>query len=108
MHPQYKEYLESQSDKYVAKRFSMAYILFSVANTYVEEATDRLAQYDLVHKKIKTTTNNLMQSFDAYHKTMAQLMQVDDKEARKELGTELCDDYDVMKAACDKFMEGEQ
>jgi hypothetical protein len=60
-----------------AKRLSMAYLLFTCAQDYAESATDLLEKYDLVHKKVKTTTNNLMQSFNAYNNVMSSMLNGD-------------------------------
>lgn len=105
----YKRYIETKSDHYVAKRISLAYILFSVANSYCEEANDRLAEYDLVHKKIKTTANNLMQSFDAYDKVLRTLIHPESEcnVNHTDVGGQLCEDYDIIKNACDEFMNKE-
>ena len=105
-HPKYAAYLESKSDYYVAKRYSLAYVLFSVANSYAEEANDRLAEYNLVHKKLKTTANNLMQSFDAYDKVMRAMLDPNSPANvnREDIGGQFCTDYDMIKKACDAFL----
>lgn len=97
--PNYREYLESGTDFRVAKRISMAYILHSIANEYEESALEDMARYDLVHKRLKATANNLMQSFEAFHGVMRQFISTE--EAR----LQLCEDYQGFKQFCDKFMD---
>lgn len=53
-----------------AKHLCIAYQLFTLGNEHAESAYDIAARYGLGIKKIKTTANNLMQSFDAYEKVM--------------------------------------
>ena len=53
-----------------AKLLSMAYQVFTQANSFAEEAVSLMEQYGVIHKKAKTAANNLMQSFDAYEKVM--------------------------------------
>lgn len=97
----YKKFIESGDSDKVARYLSMGYLVQSVANAYNEDAIDLMEKYDLVHKKIKTTANNLMQSFDVYDKTISSL--IDNKEARLQL---LCD-YDILRETCDKFMNAD-
>ena len=81
-----------------ARLLSMAYITFTEANNYVERANTILEKYGMVHKKIKTTVNNLSQSFDSYNKVMATI--VDTKPAQDQL----CSDSDIFQELLDAFM----
>ena len=83
-----------------AKLFSMAYVTFSRANAYAEEANSLLEPYGVVHKRLKTAVNNLMQSFDAYDQVM-QTMIHGDKGALRQL----CFDSDTLRELLDAFME---
>ena len=82
-----------------AKLYSMAYLTFTIANTYVEEANDQLQPYGLVQKKVKTSVNNLMQSFDAYDNMMQSLIGGDQGALRQ-----LCFDSDTLREMLDAFM----
>lgn len=82
-----------------AKLLSMAYLTFSQANTYVEAANSMLEPYGVVHKKVKTTVNNMMQSFDAYDKVMRTLIGGDQGALRQ-----LCFDSDTLNDLLDAFM----
>lgn len=95
----YRHFLDSGEAETVARCLSMAYLLQSVANSYNEEAIDIMNKYKQVRKKVKTVTNNLMQSFDAYDKVLFSFLQLD--EERKQL----CDSFDAFKAECDRFMK---
>ena len=59
-----KEAQDSGDLDRAARLLSMAYLTFTEANNYVERANSILQKHDMVHKKIKTTVNNLTQSFD--------------------------------------------
>lgn len=85
---------------HAAKQLSMAYLLYTCAQTYVENATDILNQYNLVHKKVKTTANNLTQSFDAYHKVMSSMLHGDHGAQ-----DQLCFDSTMFTDIMDAFMD---
>jgi hypothetical protein len=87
-----------------AKRLSMAYLLFTCAKNYAESATDLLEKYDLVHKKVKTTSNNLMQSFDAYNNVMSSMLN-GDHGALKQLCFDSTMFTDIMNALMDHNIE---
>ncbi len=99
--PLFREFVETGADKIVARRISMAYLISSISNAYFEEAVDLMEKYKLVHKKIKTTSNNLTQSFDSFDKAISSL--IDTQEAK----LQLCSDYEIFKATCDKFMNAD-
>ena len=82
-----------------AKLLSMAYLTFSRANAYVEEANSLLEPYGVMHKKVKTTVNNMMQSFDAYDKVMQGLIGGNQGALRQ-----LCFDSDTLCDLLDAFM----
>ena len=82
-----------------AKLYSMAYLTFTIANTYVEEANDQLQPYGLVQKKVKTGVNNLMQSFDAYDKVMQSLIG-----GNQGALSQFCFDSDTLRELLDAFM----
>lgn len=96
--PDYREFIESGDSMKAARLISMAYLLSSISNAYFEESVELMEKHNLVHKKIKTTSNNLTQSFDAFDKCVSQL--IDTKEAKNHL----CNDYDYFRSVCDKFM----
>ena len=66
----FKAFRESGDLDRASKHLCIAYQLFTLANEHAESAYDIAAKYGLGIKKIKTTANNLMQSFDAYEKVM--------------------------------------
>lgn len=100
--PRLKEFVDSGKSKMVSVYTSMAYLLHSVANEYVEESLDIMEEYDLVHKKLKTRSINLSTAFELYNKTVSGMINGHDK--AEEAGRELCKDYDVFKETCDRFM----
>ena len=94
-----KELQDSGTLDVAAKLYSMAYVTFSRANAYAEEANSLLEPYGVVHKRLKTAVNNLMQSFDAYDQVM-QTMIHGDKGALRQL----CFDSDTLMELLDAFM----
>lgn len=99
--PLFREFIESGSEKRVARLVSMAYLIDSIGNSYTEEAVSLMEKYDLVHKKIKTTSNNLTQSFDSFDKAISAL--IDTRDAK----LQLCSDYEIFQAVCDKYMNAD-
>ena len=81
-----------------ARLLSMAYLTFTEANNYVERANTLLQKHDMVHKKIKTTVNNFSQSFDAYNKVMAAIVNTQPSQSQ------LCRDSDIFQELLDAFM----
>jgi len=65
---------ESGDLNLLIRRLGIAYELFTIANSYVEESVDIMTRYDIVHKKLKTAANNLMQSFDVFDARMKALI----------------------------------
>lgn len=98
----YRAFVESGDHRKCAKLISMAYVMNSIVNEYMDDAVSIMEKYDMVHKKIKTTMNNLSQSFDSMEKTIRTL--ICDDEARKEL----CNDYGILKGTCDRFMNADE
>lgn len=82
-----------------AKLLSMAYLTFTTANAYAEQANSLLEPYGVVHKKVKTTVNNLTQSFDAYDNVMQSLIGGNQEALRQ-----LCFDSDTLSDLLDAFM----
>ena len=82
----------------VSRLLAMAYETFSIANSYAEAASEIMERHSLVHKKIKTTANNLMQSFDAYDKVMSSML------GTKESREQLCGDFDLLQELLNEFM----
>lgn len=92
-----KEMEQSGDLSRMARLLSIAYETFSIANSYAEEATDIMDKYGLKLKNVKTKANNLMQSFDAFHKVFAEIIHGNGL-------NQLCDDYDTLKTTIDCFM----
>ena len=93
-----KEAQDSGDLDRAARLLSMAYLTFTEANNYVERANSLLQKHDMVHKKIKTTVNNLTQSFDSYNKVMATIVNTQPSQSQ------LCRDSDIFQELLDAFM----
>lgn len=94
-----KEAQDSGDLDRAARLLSMAYLTFTEANCYVERANSLLEKHDMVHKKVKTTVNNLAQSFDSYNNVMRSLIG-----ENKDKQNQLCDDSDAFHDVLDAFM----
>lgn len=82
----------------MARLLTVAYETYSVADTYCQEAVDIMEKYNFVHKKIKTATNNLSQSFDVFDRVMQSFL---DENA----DIQFCRSYETTKEILDACME---
>lgn len=99
--PRFKAFTESGAAQKVARLISMQYLINSIGNGYFETALELMESFDMVHQKVKTTSNNLTQSFDSYNLAISAL--IDTQEAK----LQLCSDYQIFAATCDKFMNAD-
>ena len=83
----------------VSRLLAMSYETFSIANYYAEAANEIMERHGMVHKKVKTKANNLMQSFDAYDKEMSSML------GTKESREQLCGDFDLLQEMLNAFMQ---
>lgn len=96
--PHYRSFVLSGDSTRVSVLVSMTYLMQSVANGYAEEAIALMEKHHMVLSKIKTTANNLAQSFNAFDKCCFSLIKT------HEAQNILCHDYDNFQAICDHFM----
>ena len=91
-------FLESGDADKAARLESMAYQLFTLGNTFQEEADAIFNKYGLVRYDLKHVTNELAKAFNMYDRTLAELIRTDEtREA-------MCDDYQELEKMCRKFM----
>ena len=81
-----------------AQNLSMAYLLMTLGNSYAEECVDLMYKHHIVRTKVKTTSNNLMQSFDAWNKEMSSMI---DKPQNANL---FCNDTSLLNEILDTFL----
>ena len=88
-----------------AKLLSMAYQVFTQANSFAEEAVNLMEQYGVIHKKAKTAANNLMQSFDAFDKVMSDMIKNGGSSNPQSAFDQLCFDTDMLSIILYGFMD---
>jgi len=88
-----------------AKLLSMAYQVFTQANSFAEEAVSLMEQYGVIHKKAKTAANNLMQSFDAFDKVMSDMIKNGGSSDPQSAFDQLCFDTDMLSIILYGFMD---
>ena len=93
-----EDFRKSEDSVTAAQQLSAAYLLFTLGNQYAESATDIMLKYHLVKKKVKTTSNNLMQSFDAFDKEMQTMV------TRGENALAFCNDAETLREIIDVFL----
>lgn len=93
-----EDFRKSEDSVTAAQQLSAAYLLFTLGNQYAESATDIMLKYHLVKKKVKTTANNLMQSFDAFDKEMQTMV------TRGENALAFCNDAETLREIIDVFL----
>ena len=93
-----EEFRTSGDADIAAQKLSMAYLLMTLGNSYVEECVELMYKHHIVRTKVKTTSNNLMQSFDAWNKEMSSLI-------RKPQNANLfCNDTSLLNEILDTFL----
>ncbi len=84
----------------LGEKLAMAHQLFSVGNALVEEVHRVVEEKGISYGKMKTLANNLMQSFDAYDKVFAAMMNGD-----KEAWEQVCQDNELLSEVVDALMK---
>ena len=93
-----KELTESGNEARASRLLDMGYQTFTIGNGFIEEAIEILNRYGLTDSKLKTLTNNLMQSFDAFDKYVVAM-----NEERKQL----CNNIDILRELLEAFAEND-
>lgn len=88
-----------------AKLLSMAYQVFTQANSFAEEAVNLMEQYGVIHKKAKTAANNLKQSFDAFDKVMSDMIKNGGSSDPQSAFDQLCFDTEMLSIILYGFMD---
>ena len=89
---------EPDKEDAIARLLSMAYLMFTIANSYAEEAISEVEKLGMMHKKIKTRTLNLATAFDLFDKTYFALI------GREDVKKVFCVEYDMLKSKLDEFI----
>lgn len=95
--PAIKKFYDDGANKRVSLALSLMYMCYTLGDEYFEEVMDVMNEYDLVHKKIKTVSIRLRESFDAFDKVFSVFVR--DNKKFKEFTT----DYETLKRAIDAF-----
>ena len=81
-----------------AKKLSMAYLLITMGNHYAEESVALMYKHHIVRTKVKITSNNLMQSFEAWNKEMSSMI------GKPENANLFCNDTSLLTEILDTFL----
>lgn len=93
-----EEFKASGDADKAAQRLSMAYVLMTMGNHYAEESVELMYKHHIVRTKVKTTSNNLMQSFEAWNKEMSSMI------GKKENANMFCNDTTLLTEILDTFL----
>ena len=93
-----EEFKTSDDADKAARRLSMAYLLMTTGNHYAEESVELMEKHHIVRTKVKTTSNNLMQSFDSWNKEMASMI------GERENANLFCNDTTLLTEILDTFL----
>lgn len=94
-----REFTESGTEARLSCMIDMAFEVFTIGNAYIEDVVETMRKYGFTDSKMRTLSNNLMQSFDALDKYMIALH---DKEGDRE---RLCNNVDVLREVIDALSE---
>lgn len=93
-----EEFRASGDADIAAQKLSMAYLLMTMGNHYAEESVELMYKHHIVRTKVKTTSNNLMQSFEAWNKEMASMI------GKPENANLFCNDTTLLTEILDTFL----
>ena len=93
-----EEFRTSGDADIAAQKLSMAYLLMTLGNSYVEECVELMYKHHIVRTKVKTTSNNLMQSFDAWNKEMSSMI------SKPQNANLFCNDTSLLNEILDTFL----
>ena len=93
-----EEFRTSGDADIAAQKLSMAYLLMTLGNSYAEECVDLMYKHHIVRAKVKTTSNNLMQSFDAWNKEMSSMI------GKPQNANLFCNDTSLLNEILDTFL----
>ena len=91
-----KELTESGNEARASRLIDMGFQTFTIGNSFIEEAISILNKYGITDSKLKTVTNNLMQSFDAFDKYVV---------AMNEERNQLCDNVSILGELLEAFVD---
>ena len=100
--PRLRHFVESGDADTASRLISMAYLLFSIAEQYTEEANELIRKHGLYHFNLKYLGNNLIRSFDMYDRQLRTM--IVDEEAK----TQPCKDYDIFEQVCRRYMNSKE
>lgn len=93
-----EEFRTSGDAEIAAQKLSMAYLLMTLGNSYIEECVELMYKHHIVRTKVKTTSNNLMQSFDAWNKEMSSMI------SKPQNANLFCNDTSLLNEILDTFL----
>ena len=93
-----EEFRTSGDADIAAQKLSMAYLLMTLGNSYIEECVELMYKHHIVRTKVKTTSNNLMQSFDAWNKEMSSMI------SKPQNANLFCNDTSLLNEILDTFL----
>ena len=96
-----QQFKESGNADRAARLLSAAYLLFTIGNQYAEETVELMQKHHIVRKKVKTTANNHMQSFDAFDKEMQSMV------SSGEYANRFCNESSLLREVIDVFIKDE-
>lgn len=94
-----REFTESGTEARMSCMMDMVFEVFTIGNAYIEEVVETMRKYGFTDSKMRTLSNNLMQSFDAFDKYMIALFE---GEKNRE---QLCQNVDVLREVIDALCE---
>lgn len=92
-----KRFLESGQSVEAAKRVSMAYLLYTQAMLYCDQANDIYHKAGFLKFDVNMVSRDLDRAFERYHNSLKRLLDND-------ASLEFCNDSDIFGTVCDRFM----
>lgn len=85
----------------MAQKLAMAYITASISNGYLEDSIEDMRKLGVLHRDVKQKANFAKSFFDNYNHSV---MWFFDLAQGRRVGNAICEDYQVLQDACDRYM----
>lgn len=97
--PRLKAYVDSGDCLQSSKLASMAYLLVSIADSYIQDVFDILDKHHLNQQEIKFCSSNYDKAFGRLHQVLKA------RNVVREYNEKFVNDFESFKQLCDTFME---
>lgn len=86
----------------MSQLIAMSYLTAAIANAYLEEGVDIMKKLGVFRHEVKQKMNLSIDFFDKFN---ASIKWIFGEKVEKDVGDQICQDYEILKDACDRYMQ---